>query len=157
MLKALKSLVLVSAIILSGNLSVSAQTEITSSKTECNKYSFGITSIMPVTILTDSNSFIINKWEMSEYKENGKVQELPNYEIEFFEDGTYSAVEEDDFDEGMWNIDEGNTKFIFDDSSPYREEWNILSMDAKKIIFKFTDGGKTYEYTFVPWVKRVQE
>jgi hypothetical protein len=111
---------------------------------------------IPKPVLNESNAFIINKWEISEYKENGKVQELPNYEIEFFEDGTYAAIEEEEFDNGAWNIGDNNSKIIFDDNTPNREEWNIVSMDAKKIVVRFTDEGKTYEYTFIPWVKRVQ-
>ena len=112
---------------------------------------------IPKPALNESNSFIINKWEISEYKENGKVQDLPNYEIEFFEDGSYQAIEEEDFDNGAWNIGENNSAIIFDDNSPNSEVWNIVSFDAKKIVVKFTSGGSTYEYTFIPWVKRVQE
>lgn len=111
---------------------------------------------IPKPVLNETNSFIINKWEITEYKENGKVQELPNYEIEFFEDGTYAAIEEEEFDNGVWNIGENNGKLIFDENSVNREEWNIVSMEAKKIVVKFTDEGKTYEYTFIPWVKREQ-
>jgi hypothetical protein len=111
---------------------------------------------IPKPVLNETNAFIINKWEISEYKENGKVQELPNYEIEFFEDGSYAAIEEEEFDKGTWILGESNSKLIFDDNSPNREEWNIVSMDAKKIVVKFTDEGKTYEYTFIPWVKRQQ-
>jgi hypothetical protein len=114
------------------------------------------TTDIPKPVLNESNSFIINKWEITEYKENGKVQELPNYEIEFFEDGTYAAIEEEEFDNGVWNIGENNGKLIFDENSVNREEWNIVSMEAKKIVVKFTDEGKTYEYTFIPWVKREQ-
>lgn len=109
-----------------------------------------------VPVLNESNAFIINKWEITEYKENGKVQELPNYEIEFFADGTYSAIEEEEFDNGVWSIGENNGKLIFDENSVNKEEWNIVSLDAKKIVVKFTDEGKTYEYTFIPWVKREQ-
>jgi hypothetical protein len=112
---------------------------------------------IPKPVLNETNSFIINKWEISEYKENGKVQDLPNYEIEFFEDGSYQAVEEEDFDNGAWNLGENNSQIIFDDNSPNREVWNIVSFDAKKIVVKFTSEGSTYEYTFIPWVKRVQE
>ena len=109
-----------------------------------------------VPVLNETNSFIINKWEITEYKENGKVQELPNYEIEFFSDGTYAAIEEEEFDNGVWSLGENNGKLIFDENSINREEWSIVSMDAKKIVVKFTDEGKTYEYTFIPWVKRKQ-
>lgn len=109
-----------------------------------------------VPVLNESNGFIINKWEITEYKENGKIQELPNYEIEFFPDGTYSAIEEEEFDNGVWSLGENNGKLIFDENSINREEWSIVSMDAKKIVVKFTDEGKTYEYTFIPWVKRKQ-
>jgi hypothetical protein len=111
---------------------------------------------IPKPVLNETNSFILNKWEISEYRENGKLQELPNYEIEFFEDGTYAAIEEEEFDNGVWNLGGNNTQLIFDDNSPNREVWNIVSMDAKKIVVKFTDEGKTYEYTFIPWVKRQQ-
>jgi hypothetical protein len=114
------------------------------------------TSEITKPVLNETNSFIINKWEINEYKENGKVQELPNYEIEFFEDGTYSAIEEEDFDTGTWILGEGNSKLIFDDNTPNREEWNIISFDSKKIVFKFSDEGKTYEYTFNHWVKKVE-
>lgn len=109
-----------------------------------------------VPVLNETNEFIINKWEITEYKENGKVQELPNYEIEFFSDGTYSAIEEEEFDNGVWSLGENNGKLIFDENSINREEWSIVSMDAKNIVVKFTDEGKTYEYTFIPWVKRKQ-
>jgi len=111
---------------------------------------------IPKPVLNETNSFIINKWEINEYKENGKVQELPNYEIEFFEDGTYSAFEEEDIDNGTWNLGEGNAKLIFDDNTPNREEWNIIIFEPKKIVFKFSDEGKTYEYTFNHWVKKVE-
>lgn len=114
------------------------------------------TKVFPVPILNESNSFILNKWEINEYKENGKVQELPNYEIEFFEDGTYTAIEEEEFDNGTWNLSPENSKLIFDDNTPNREEWNIISFDANKIVFRFTDEGKTYEYTFNHWVKKVE-
>ena len=111
---------------------------------------------IPKPVLNEANSFIINRWELSEYRENGKIQELPDYVIEFFDDGTYSAIEEEEYDNGIWNLGENNSKIIFDDNSPNREEWNITGMDAKKIVFRFADGGKTYEYIFIPWVKRQQ-
>ena len=111
---------------------------------------------IPKPVLNETNNFIINKWEISEYKENGKVDELPNYEIEFFEDGTYSAIEEEDFDNGTWNIGANNSSIIFDELSTFSEVWNIVTLEPKKIVVRFSSEGKTYEYTFIPWVKRQQ-
>lgn len=119
--------------------------------------------VEPISLMNNSNltlnktkTFIINKWDLSEYKENGKVQELPNYEIEFFDDGTYTAIEEEEFDNGKWNLSEDNSLIIFDINTINQEEWIIESIDATRIVVKLSDGGRTYEYTFIPGVKRQQ-
>jgi hypothetical protein len=156
MKRALMSIIFLVTLFLMSNYSVFAQADSTFVNTDSSVVEPKPVLNIPKPVLNESNAFIINKWEISEYKENGKVQELPNYEIEFFNDGTYSAIEEEEFDNGAWNLGANNSKLIFDDNSPNREEWNIVSMDAKKIVVKFTDEGISYEYTFIPWVKREQ-
>lgn len=103
--------------------------------------------------LSETAKMLCARWDLSEYRENGKVQELPNYEIEFSPDGKYNALEEQDYDEGYWTMSEDNSKIIFDKGTQYQEEWTIVSVDAKTFKIKFTSDGKRYEYTFVPYVE----
>lgn len=134
---------------------VNTDTTITNIETESVDESAPVD--VPRPVLNETNSFILNKWELSEYRENGKIEELPDYVIELFEDGTYSAIEEEDIDYGTWNLGENNSSIIFDDNTQNREVWNIVSLEPKKIMVRFMSEGKAYEYTFIPWVKRVQK
>jgi len=104
-------------------------------------------------VLSETASMLCARWDLSEYRENGKVQELPNYEIEFFPDGKYNAMEESDYDEGWWIMSEDNSKIIFDEGTQYQEEWTIVNADTKTFKIRFTSEGQKYEYTFVPYVE----
>jgi len=103
--------------------------------------------------LSETAKKLCARWDLTEYKENGKAQELPNYEIEFLINGHYNAIEEEEYDEGTWIMNEDNSKIIFDAGTEYQEEWTILNIDAKMIKVKFTSEGKRYEYTFGPYVE----
>jgi hypothetical protein len=103
--------------------------------------------------LSETAKMLCARWDLSEYRENGKVQELPNYELEFFSDGKYNALEEQDYDEGYWTMSDDNSKIIFDEGTEYREEWTVVSVDAMMFKVRFTSEGKKYEYTFVPYVE----
>lgn len=104
-------------------------------------------------ILSETGKMLCARWDLSEYRENGKVQELPNFEIEFFTNGKYNMLEEQDYIEGMWQLSEDNSKIIFDEGTEYSEEWTIVNTDAKAFKVKFSAEGKKYEYTFVPYVE----
>lgn len=103
--------------------------------------------------LSETGKILCARWDLSEYKENGRTDELPNFELEFFPDGTYNMLEEQDYMEGTWIMSEDNSKIIFDEGTEYSDEWTIVNVDAKMFKVKFTSEGKRYEYTFVPYVE----
>jgi hypothetical protein len=157
MIKTPKSLIFFIVIFLACSFSVFAQTDSTAIQMDSTTGNPEQVITSTKSVLTGNGIFIINRWEISEYKENGKIQELPNYEIEFFDDGTYTAIEEEEFDNGKWSLSEDNSLIIFDINTISQEEWIIESIDSVKIVVKLSDEGNMYEYTFVPWVKRIQQ
>ena len=91
-------------------------------------------------------------WELKEYKENGKTQELPEFLIEFRSDGSYYSIEEDEPDSGVWTLNDDNTKIIFDANTPSEDAWYIVSLEETKLVIKFSSEGKNYQYTLLPAV-----
>ncbi|MCX6163674.1 MAG: hypothetical protein NTU73_02240 [Ignavibacteriae bacterium] len=151
------------AIFVLGDISVFAQSDTTIVKADTIIMKSDITLSPSETYTTELNTtettlsgtakMLCARWDLSEYRENGKIQELPNYEIEFLPNGTYNAMEESDYDEGAWILSEDNSKIIFDADTEYREEWTIVSLGDKLIKVKFTSDGNKYEYMFGPYVE----
>ena len=101
---------------------------------------------------SDIKSKLNKYWELKEFKENGKTQDLPEYLIEFKPDGTYYSIEEDEPDNGAWTLNDDNTKIIFDKDTQDEEVWTIISLEDSKLVVKFTNEGKNYQYTLLPAV-----
>ena len=101
---------------------------------------------------SDIKSKLNKYWELKEFKENGKAQDLPEYLIEFKPDGTYYSIEEDEPDNGAWTLNDDNTKIIFDKDTQDEEVWTIISLEDSKLVVKFTNEGKNYQYTLLPAV-----
>lgn len=91
-------------------------------------------------------------WELREYKENGKAQDLPEFLIEFKSDGNYYSIEEDEPDTGTWVISDDETKIIFDKDTENEDVWNIISLEDSKLVVKFSNEGRSYQYTLLPAV-----
>ena len=104
-----------------------------------------------------AKDILCKKWELKELKENGKTQDLPDFQIFFSEDGTYSLIEEDDTDNGVWAFSEDNSKVIFDKDTPDQDEWTIVTLEKEKLNFKLTEEGKKYEYIFIPYKESIQK
>ena len=96
------------------------------------------------------NQTFCKDWELTEYKEDGKVQELPDYLIEFKADGTYVSVEEGENDKGTWTLNDDSSCIIFDKGTPDEDIWTIINFDNTNLTVKFTDSGKKYQYILVP-------
>jgi len=99
-----------------------------------------------------TNSVLCRYWELKEYKENGKTQELPEFFIEFRSDGSYYSIEEDEPDSGVWTFSDDNSKIIFDINTEAEDEWVIVNLEENKLVVKFSSEGKNYQYTLLPAV-----
>ncbi len=155
MVKAILIILLFLVFSASYNFSLKAQVETNSTKSDSTETTSEVspTPVEKEIALSETAKILCVRWDLAEYRENGKVQELPNYEIEFFSNGKYNALEETDYDEGFWTLSNDNSKIIFDEGTKYQEEWNIISIDAKMFKVKFNSERIKYEYTFVPFVE----
>lgn len=101
---------------------------------------------------SDIKAKLYRYWELREFKENEKVQVLPEFLIEFRQDGSYYSIEENEPDNGLWTLSNDNSKIIFDIDTPNRDEWTIISIEDSKLMIKFSNEGKNYQYTLLPAV-----
>ena len=97
-----------------------------------------------------SKESLCKVWTLKDFKENGKSQDLYEYEIEFKLNGSYKESEEGDTEKGAWEMNEAGTAIIFDKNTLDQDEWLIVSMDAEKLIIKFSDDDKVCQFILVP-------
>lgn len=93
---------------------------------------------------------LCKNWVLKEYKENGKVQPLFEYEIEFFANGKYVETEEDETDKGTWKFNENKTAILFDVGTLDEDEFYIVSFDPEKMVVKLLDDDNFYHFMLVP-------
>ena len=101
-----------------------------------------------VNIVTKEN--LIKMWVLKEYKENGKIQDLYEYEIELRLNGSYSETEEDETTKGTWELNENNTSIVFDKNTLDQDEWLIVNLEPEKLTVKFSDEDKNYQFILIP-------
>jgi len=102
------------------------------------------------SIATVSKDNLCKTWNLKELTENGKSQDLYEYQIVFNADGTYSETEEGDIEKGIWELNDNSTSIIFDKNTPDQDEWVIVNFDNEKLIVKFTDEDKNFQFTLIP-------
>jgi len=93
---------------------------------------------------------LCKNWVLKEYKENGKNQELYEYEIEFFANGKYVEEEEGELDKGVWELNENKTVIVFDKNTLDQDEFLIVSFEPKKMVVKLFDETNYYQFILVP-------
>jgi hypothetical protein len=102
------------------------------------------------SVSTVSKENLCKNWVLKEYKENGKAQNLYEYEIEFFTNGKYVETEEGETEKGVWEFNENNTAIVFDKSTLDQDEWIIEILEAGKFSVKFSDEDKNYRFIMIP-------
>jgi hypothetical protein len=100
------------------------------------------------SVSTISKENLLKTWVLKDYKENGKSQDLYEYEIEFFANGKYVETEEEETSKGIWELNDKS--IVFDKNSLDMDEWIIESFDAEKLVVKFSDEEKNYQFVLVP-------
>jgi hypothetical protein len=100
------------------------------------------------SVSTISKENLLKSWVLKEYKENGKTQELYDYEIEFFANGKYVETEDEETSKGLWELNDNS--IMFDKNSLDQDEWLIVSFEPEKLIIKFSDEDKNYQFLMVP-------
>lgn len=106
------------------------------------------------------NPDLLKVWTIEEFIENGKKyadEDMVEVVVDFKEDGTYIYWEENEADNGKWEISEDNTKIVFDKGTADELIWDIVSFDPSKLIVKFSVDKSKYKFTFSPKVKKTEE
>jgi hypothetical protein len=97
-------------------------------------------------------SLLVRKWMIDQITINGKKEEPSDFEIEFSIDGTYYLIEDDESEEGTWELDESTMTIVFNSGTEDEFVWQIITLDEKKLLVKETYGKITALYTLIPWV-----
>ncbi|MDD5362322.1 MAG: hypothetical protein PHN88_09330 [Ignavibacteria bacterium] len=99
---------------------------------------------------------LCTKWMLSEYTENGVKTDSPVIYIMFKNSGQYIYKEESDFtnensdtDIGVWILTDKN-EIVFDKGTDDEEIWNIVSIDASKLVVKYTEDNTIVQGVFIP-------
>jgi len=106
------------------------------------------------SVQTITKETICKEWVLKEYYENGKIQDIYDYEIEFKKNGTYKEEEEGEAGKGTWEFNENFTSIIFDKNSLDQDEWIIVSFDTDKLTVKFTDEEKNFKFILAPYKEK---
>jgi len=93
---------------------------------------------------------ICRKWTLKESLKNNKRDDFDKTIIEFFPDGKYNYIEEDDSENGVWEL-KGDTEIIFDKGTKDEETWAIKKIEPEVLVLNFKDEGNYYEYRFIPF------
>ena len=104
------------------------------------------------------NTGLYKVWTINEFIENGKKyaeSDMVEVIVDFREDGTYIYWEENDSEDGVWEITSDRKQIVFDKGTDRELVWDILSIDETRLEVKFTSGKSKYKFTFVPKEKRV--
>ena len=100
------------------------------------------------SVSTISKENLLKSWVLKDYKENGKTQDLYEYEIEFFANGKYVETEEEETSKGIWELNDNS--IVFDKNSLDQDEWLIVNFEPGKLIIKFSDEDKNYQFVLEP-------
>lgn len=100
----------------------------------------------------ETKSLLIKKWMLEQIIINGKKEEPSDFEIEFSPDGTYYLIENDEPEEGIWELDDEAMAIIFNGGTDEEFIWQIVTLDEKKVVVKESYGKTVAIYTLVPWV-----
>lgn len=106
------------------------------------------------------NPDILKVWTIEEFIENGKKfsdEDMVEVVVDFKEDGSYIYWEENEADNGRWEMSADNTKIVFDKGTADELVWDIVSFDATKLVVKFSVDKSKYKFTFSPKVKKTEE
>lgn len=106
------------------------------------------------SVQTISKENLCKEWVLKEYYENGKIQDIYDYEIEFKKNGTYKEEEEGEAGKGTWELNENSTSIIFDKNTLDQDEWIIVGFDADKLTVKFTDEEKNFKFILAPYKEK---
>jgi hypothetical protein len=132
------------------------------------KITTSVLSVLFFLLLFGNNSFAVSKdsvqtiskdnvckvWVLKEFYENGKKQDLYDYEIEFRQNGTYKETEEGETEKGIWEFNEGLTSFVFDKNTLDQDEWIIVTYETEKLIVKYSDEDKNYKFVLIPFKEK---
>lgn len=108
-----------------------------------NVYSSPIDSVSTI-----SKDNLLKTWVLKDYKENGKTQDLYEYEIEFFANGKYVETEEEETSKGIWELNDNS--IVFDKNSLDQDEWLIVNFEPGKLIIKFLDVDRNCQFVLEP-------
>lgn len=100
----------------------------------------------------ETKNLLIKKWMLEQIIINGKKEEPSDFEIEFSPDGTYYLIENDEPEEGIWELDDETMVIIFNGGTDEEFIWQIVTLDDKKVVVKESYGKTVAVYTLVPWV-----
>ncbi|MBI5402085.1 MAG: lipocalin family protein [Ignavibacteriae bacterium] len=103
------------------------------------------------SVQTISKESLCREWVLTEYYENGKIQDIYDYEIEFKKNGKYKEEDDGEAGKGTWELNENSTSFIFDKNTLDQDEWIIESFSPDKLVVKFSDEDKNYKFVLVPY------
>jgi hypothetical protein len=95
---------------------------------------------------------LIKKWMIEQIIVNGKKEEPSDFEIEFSSDGTYYLIEDDEPEEGTWELDDEVMSIIFNRGTDEEFVWEIVTLEEKKLLVKETYGKTVAIYLLVPWI-----
>lgn len=106
------------------------------------------------SVQTISIESLCKEWVLTEYYENGKIQDIYDYEIEFKKNGKYKEEDDGEAGKGTWELNENSTSFVFDKNTLDQDEWIIVSFTPDKLIVKFSDEDKNYKFVLVPYKEK---
>lgn len=104
------------------------------------------------------NTGLYKVWTITEFIENGKKyaeSDMVEVIVDFREDGTYIYWEENDSEDGVWEMTADKKQIVFDKGTDRELIWDVVSIDETRLEVKFTSGKSKYKFTFVPKEKRV--
>lgn len=104
------------------------------------------------------NTGLYKVWTIAEFIENGKKyaeSDMVEVIVDFREDGTYIYWEENDSEDGVWEMTADKKQIVFDKGTDRELIWDVVSIDETRLEVKFTSGKSKYKFTFVPKEKRV--
>ncbi len=120
--------------------------------------------ILPLPYLFSQNikpdPALLKVWTITEFIENGKKygeKEMTEVVVDFREDGSYIYWEENDSEEGVWEMTEDKGKIIFDKGTEREFVWDVITFEPNKLEVKFTVEKSKYHFTFIEKVKRPDE
>jgi len=106
------------------------------------------------SVQTISKESLCKEWILTDYYENGKIQDIYEYEIEFKKNGTYKEEDDGETGKGTWELNENSTSLIFDKNTLDQDEWIIVSFSPDKLVVKFSDDDKNYKFVLVPYKEK---